>query len=177
MMRNKKGSVLDTVVWTFISLVVLVVLGLLLYGFTIMGDAVSNIGTVGSVNVTAVSEQTFGIAIPAITQWLPILGFVILIGGAISILISNFLIKAHPAFIFVYLIGTILAIIAAAYISNFYVDTLLNDPVIGAALANFTAGNFIMQWLPYFAAVIGIFGTIFLFMGILRDRTSGGYIG
>jgi hypothetical protein len=37
-------------------------------------------------------------------------------------------------------------------------------------------GNFIMQYLPYWSAVIGILGAVFLFIGSLRDRELGGGI-
>jgi len=93
--------------------------------------------------------------------------------SGISILVTNFLVKTHPAFFIVYIFVVIAAIIASVYISNQY-ETLMTDNVIGTTLSEFTGSSFIMLSLPIWTSVIGIFGGIFLFAGILRDREAGG---
>ena len=102
-----------------------------------------------------------------------IIAFLIIAGGAFSILVHNFLVREHPAWFIVYILMTILAVIVSAYISNEYM-ALLDNEIIGSTLQEFTMGNFIMQYLPYWSAVIGIIGGVFLFIGSLRDRELGG---
>lgn len=170
---NKKGSVLDIIIWIAIAFITIVFLGIWLYGHNLLTTALLNSGSDLVVNATQ------AIVVPvndALGQWLQIIAFVIIFGMAISILISNFLIRAHPVFFVIHLFMTIVGIIVSATISNRYME-LLTNPTIGTTLQSFTAVNFIMQWLPYFTAIIGIFGAIFLFMGIIRGREEGPNLG
>jgi len=93
----------------------------------------------------------------------------------LSILITNFLVKSNPAFFIIYLFVVIVAIIASVYLSNQY-ETFMTNEIIGTSLSEFTGASFIMLNLPLWTTVIGVFGMIFLFAGILRDRGLGGSV-
>lgn len=167
--KNKKGSVLDVVIWVIIAFVVVLFLGLWMYGHGLITNALLDSPSEVVVNATQ------DIVVPvnnALGTWLKVIAFIILFGGAVSIMISNFLIKGHPVFFIVYVFMTVVAIIVSASISNRYME-LLSHVDVGSTLQQFTAVNFIMQWLPYWAAVIGIFGAIFLFIGIIRGKQEG----
>jgi hypothetical protein len=173
---NKKGAVIDMIVWIAVAVVVLFIFAGFIYLFSQIGDKLDDVGVItvgeGTINVTNISGSTFGEVNKVLPTWLHIIAFIIIMGGAISIFISNFLIKGNPVFFIVYVFMTLAAIITAAYISNEYMD-MLGNAVIGSTLSGFGAANFIMQWLPYFTAVIGIFGAVFLFIGILKEREQG----
>ena len=104
-----------------------------------------------------------------ILQWVAI---VFILGMIISIFISNFFIKAHPAFFIIYLLLTVVAVIFGAFLSNAYESILNSNNALQPTMNAFTGANFIMLRLPYFAAVVGIFGAIILFINVMRD--SGG---
>jgi len=166
---NKKGSIFDGIIWIIIAFVTLLVFGGLYYMHDSVYTGLKSVGSVGDVNVTNITMIVFEPATRDMIGGLNILAFIILAGGAFSILVHNFLVRMHPAWMIVYILMTILAVIVSAFISNSYME-LLNNASLGSTLSQFTMGNFIMQWLPYWSAIIGILGTIFLFIGTLRDR-------
>jgi len=166
---NKKGSIMDGIVWIIIAFVVLFVFAGLYYFHTQVYNGLSSVGVIGDINVTNITKTVFEPVTQDMLNGLNILAFIIIAGGAFSILIHNFLVRQHPAFFIIYILITILSIIVSVYVSNEYMSLLSND-VIGSTLSGFTMGNFIMQYLPYWSAVIGILGSIFLFIGSLRDR-------
>ena len=176
LIKNKRGSALDILILLVMSFIIVMFFGLWIYGFNQVSDNLQNIDTGDdNINISDAARLTFGRVDSAQTTGLHVLAFVMIFAMALSILISNFLVKAHPVFFVVYIFVTIVAIIGAAYISNYYEEILVND-VIGATFQEFTASNFIMLYLPLWIAVIGIFGGIFLFAGILRDSGGGGSV-
>ena len=166
---NKTGSMMDVIIWIIVAFMTLLVFGGLYYMYSAVHDGLNDVGEIGEVNVTEITGTIFSPAYDGMINMLNILAFFIIVGGAFSILVHNFLVRMHPAWLIVYILMTILSIILSAYISNEYMSLLTND-ALGSALSQFTMGNFIMQWLPYWSAVIGIVGAIFLFIGTLRDR-------
>jgi hypothetical protein len=172
LIKNKKGSIIDIIVWMVGGFLTLVVLGILVYVFGVLGTELSDIGQVGAANMTNITAQTFGVVNQSLAPHLQNIALIIIVVSALSIMIHNFLVKAHPVFFVTYFIMAIASVVVSVYISNQY-EILLSNEVIGSTLQGFTGGNFIMAWLPYWAAVVGIFGAIFLFIGIIRDRTGG----
>ncbi len=172
---NKKASIMDGIIWIIIAFVTLFVMGGLYFMHMQVYNGLTSVGTAGSLNITNITQTVFDPVTNDMANGLNILAFLIIACGAFSILIHNFLVREHPAWYIVYVLMTILAIIVSVYLSNNYMEMLSND-VIGSTLSEFTMGNFIMQYLPYWSAVIGIIGGVFLFIGSLRDRELGGFI-
>jgi len=169
MIRGKKGSVVDVVIWVIIAFVTIMFLAMWLYGHNLITTAFVNNPDPLIANASA---DIFTPVNDALGQWLPTIAFIIIVAMFISILVSNFLVNAHPVFFFVHVVVTMVAIVIAASISNRYME-LLQDPVLGSTLQQFVATNFIMQWLPYWVALLGIFGAIFLYIGIIRKKDEG----
>lgn len=173
---NKKGAIIDIIVWIVVAFVVVVFFGLWVWGFDMVTDKLVSIDTgSSSVNVSEVASQTFGVLNTAQASGLKFIAFCIIVAMALSILVSNFIIKSHPVFFIVYIFVIVGAFIGAVYISNAY-ETLTQDASFGPTLLSFKAGTFIMLNLPIWTLVIGIFGAIILFIGITIDAESGGGI-
>ena len=168
----KKGSIIDIVVWVVGAFLTILILGGLLYMFGILNTELGDIGQVAGMNMTSITEDVVGPAAQGLAIWLPRIAVIILVMSGLSILIHNFLVKAHPVFIGTYVMMTIASVIISAYVSNQYMDLLSNE-VLGPTLATFGGANLIMYWLPYWTAIIGVFGFIILFIGAIRDRTGG----
>lgn len=167
--KDKKGSVADVLVWIVVAFITVLFLGGWLYAHNLLTDQLLASSDPGLV------QAATDIAVPvneALITWTKVIAFSIIFAMGLSILISNFLVRAHPVFFVVHLLVTMGAIAVSASLSNRYVE-LLQDSILADTLSTFTAVNFIMQFLPYFAAVIGIFGAIFLFIGIQRDKDMG----
>lgn len=175
-MVNKRGSVIDILIWLVISFVTVAFLGMWAYAFNEVTTVMTTIEVQGSsLNISGASLDTFGQVNSAFQTWLPILSFVMIFASALSILISNFLVKVHPAFMIVYLMVIIGAVMGSVYISNAYEDLLIND-IVGSTFQSWGASSYIMINLPIWVTVIGAFGMVFLFAGIMRDANQGGGI-
>ena len=170
---RKKGSLLDIFIFIVVAFVILVFFALWVYGFGQLRDILIDIPSTEAVNISGVARDTIGVVEPAQRTGLHILSFAMIFGMIISIVLTAFLERVHPAFFVIYIFVVIGAIITSVYLSNQYED-LMQDAVIGGTLSEFSAGSFILLHLPIFTAVIGFAGLIFLLAGILRDREQGG---
>jgi len=140
--------------------------------FGVLNTELGAIGVTAGMNMTEITGQIVTPATEALAIWLPRIAVIILVMTGLSILIHNFLVKAHPVFIGTYVVMTVASVIISAYVSNQYIE-LLSNAVLGPTLQTFTGANLIMYWLPYWTAIIGVFGFIILFVGAMRDRTGG----
>lgn len=172
---NKKASILDPIIWIISAFIILLFFAIWIYGHNTLTNKLMAVGTKGSagtaINVTDATTKTFKQVDSnlGVLKWM---AFAMMIAMIISIFISNFLVKAHPVFFAVYVFICVVAIAFAAIISNVYVG-LLDNSVIGATLTTFKAGGFVMRYLPTWTTVVALFGALFLFLGIIRDRGSG----
>jgi len=170
-----RGSMFDLVVWMVLALVVIVVLAGLLYGFNFFTNTITGVTIENDLfNFTDIVEDT---VVPTNAAFgnLRILSVAIIFGMILMILVSYFLIKAHPAFWIFYVLLIIAFVVVAVIISNQY-ETLLTGNPLSDTLRGFTGGTFIMLYLPVWVIVIGMIGGIILFAGIQRDEGAGGGI-
>jgi len=169
---KKKASVIDPLIWIVVAFVVVTFFAFWVYGFKQLTDTLIAIPGTAEVNISDAAQETFGVVEPAQRTGLQVLAYILIFAMALSILLTNYLERVHPAFFIVYLFVIIGAVIASVYISNQY-ETLMTNEIIGSTLTEFTGGSFILLYLPIWVTVIGFFGAIFLFAGIMRDRGMG----
>jgi len=171
-LNDKKGSLIDIIIFIIFAFVIVVFFGMYLYGHALVTDTLEGITTpVGNTNLSEIAKDTFG-QVDEGLQTLKILSFALIFGMILTMLLSNFLIKVHPAFFFAYVGINILAVILAVTLSNQY-ELLLSNDVFGSTLMGFTASNYVLLYLPVWATVIGFLGAIILMIGIIRDREFG----
>lgn len=173
---NRRG-LFDIFIWLVVMFITFIFFAGFMYGFNILtGSVVNTVLPAGStVNVSEAGQQTFGQANEGLAS-LKWLALVIAISMIISIMVSNFLIKAHPVFFIVYILIVIVAVVLSVSLSNAYESILTSNNVLVATLQSFTAMNFIMLHLPVWTTIVGIMGAIFLFIGVIVDREQGGSI-
>lgn len=176
MLNNKKAqSLFDLIVWIVIALVVLLFFALWKFGFGMVTDELTSVVTPTNslgINISDSAEKSFGV-VDAGLNGLHLLAFAMFFGMGMSILLSSFLIKVHPAFFIVFILVSLVAIVLSFYISNAYTD-LSQDAVIGSALTEFKMMSFVMTFLPLWVTVIGFLSAIFLYSGMMRDAGQGG---
>lgn len=171
---NKNGSVIDIIIFMVMAFVIVMFFALWVYGFNLVSTTMDTMDQgIGDTTIAEISQKTIGQVNSAQQTWLPILATVLIFGMILTIFMSNFLIRIHPAFFLVYLLVIIGAVITSAYISNQYEDLMTNE-IIGETLQSWTMPSFFMLWLPYIVTAVGIFGSIIVFAGILRDEGLGG---
>lgn len=170
---NKRGNLADIFIWMIIGFIVVVFFGLWMYGHNIITNVIVGIdGGSSAVNISDAGLKTFG----AINNSMPLLqtlSFGIIFAMAISILISNFLVRAHPVFFVVYFLISVVAVVFSVYLSNAY-ETLLSGSAFSETLVGFSASNIVLSNLPIWTTIISLAGAVFLFIGMIRDDGLGG---
>lgn len=173
---NKKGSAIDILVLIVVALIVVIFFAGWMYGFNLLTNDLITIQSQPN-ELANVSQAATDVFVPVNTglNFLRVISFIIIFGLSLSILISNFLVRANPVFFVVYFFIAIIAIVFGVYVSNAY-ETLQSNSVLGATLATFTGTNFFLANLPIIVGVIALFGAIFLFINVPRDPEIGGGI-
>ncbi len=96
-------------------------------------------------------------------------GFVLFFGLLIiTILVSSFMIKVHPIFIFIYIITLAIAIFVSVYLANVY-ETVVANTQLASIAANYVMMTWIMQ-----NVVKILLGTGALSMIIIFSKIAGG---
>lgn len=85
------------------------------------------------------------------------------VGLAISAIISAVLSKAHPIFMYISIIVSMILIVIAVGISNFYTE-LTSDSNINGIISNYPQTNFIMNHLPTMTLAVIFVVAISLYM-------------
>ena len=173
-----KGSILDIMIWIAIAFVAIVFFAAWMYGHGLLVAELAAMEDIqldnSKVSIANASADTFGTVDSALNN-LHFVAFGLIFASAVSIFISNFLIKSNPVFFVIYVFFIVAVTIAAIPISNAY-EALMTDAVLGAEISGFKGASFIMLHLPVWVVVIGFVGAIFLFAGIMRDAGAGGDI-
>jgi len=174
-MKNKKAqSVFNIYKLMIIALLVVLFFGGLIYIMGKINDVFLEVGLNNEqyaggetyVNLTQASESTIGKLNDSI-QSLRIVAFAYIIGLAVSIILTNAMMKLNPIWFFAYIVISVLAVIFAPTISNAYEDILLGGAFDGI-YNTFTTSNYFILNLPVFIMVVGLLGGIFLFINFLR---------
>jgi len=175
---GKEGALMDMFVWLIIIFVVTIFFALWVFGFGQITDSLTSIDTsVGTNNETigSIADRSLGTIDRFQTGGLELLAVGMIIFFGFSIVISNFLVKANPAFLIVYLFIIITAVIFSVYLSNAFEDIMSKAP-LDVTLTEMRASSFLMLNLPIITTIIGFISMIFLFAGIMIDREAGGSV-
>jgi len=169
---NKNAGIMDIVIWVVSAFLIVVILGFWIFVFAQFTGALTSIPTQsGAPNISDIAHQVLVPVNNAMRnfEWI---SFAMIFAMAISIFIFNYYIHRNPAFFWLYIFMVIIAVVISVPLSNTY-ETLLTDNVIGTTLSELKASSFVILFLPLWTSVIGIFGAIFLFIGIQRDKEAG----
>lgn len=167
-MRNKKASLLDPLILMIIAFVILVFLGVWMYGYGIAHDSLSSINITLSdsggshTQFQDIVEDTSGQYNSAMQQNLKYIALAIFFGMVMLIFVTNYFQKSHPFVFIIYIMGTVLFVIVAVYISNTYETYFLNSSILGPTFLSFTGMNFIMINLPVVIGIISLLGGFFI---------------
>ena len=171
---NKTGGLLDLIVLMIVGFVATLFFVGWIYANNQLTDTLLSIES-PSANITQATEATF-VKINEALGGLKWLAAAMIFGSIIAIMVSNFLVKAHPVFLMPYLLFVIISIVFSAYISNAYED-ILSGGILASTLQEFSFVNFFFLNLPIWITVIGVMGAIMLFIGVTVDKELGGSLG
>ena len=165
MIRNKNGGFTDLFMFMIFSFAILLICGIFIY---MGGDVTEKVHETmddmqfGDANTSQVIDDTFG-AVNRSYQALYWIAVFLMVGMVISIFIGSYLVTTRPVFFIPYAFITIIAIIIAVGISNAY-EQVIADPTLASTFAGFVGANFIMLALPIWITIIGIVGSIIMFV-------------
>lgn len=176
LLKNKDGFVFDIFTVIISALAFFIFLVGFMYGFNLVTTTLRGVDDTNmNFNITEATDDTFGQTNTSMAVWYWMLG-IIMFGMFLSILITNFLVKTHPVFFFVYVFVIVIAIIFSVVIANVFETSILTNEVIGQETAKFVMPRFIFLNLPIWVTIFGFLGAIFLFINIQRDEELGGGI-
>lgn len=170
MMGNKKGAFTDLFLWMGIAFVIVLFMVIMTYVGTTTYNALSenaaNIGASSEAEGQAIIDDTFG-KVPNAYTSLRWISTMLIIGYALSIIVSSFLVKSNPVFFVPYVFVLILAVIISVPISNSY-EVVYQNPTLASTFTGFFGATWIFLHLPIWVAVIGIIAGILMFINVLR---------
>lgn len=169
LVRNKKGDVTDIVV----ILVIMVFLAISFIVVLLVNDKLRDV-----VSETALGETS---AAPAILEGFDNIssttvqnGFAIFMGILIiGVLVSSFLVRIHPAFIFLYIIVLGFTIFVSVFLGNMYAEFVDID-VIAEIAEDQTIITFFMSNIVKIALAVGALSMIIVFSKIFSSPGGGG---
>ena len=176
---NKKADIMAIIIMIVVVIIAVLFFGAFQYAFHEASTTIIDSGMIVQVgnntaNVTDAAQKTF-LKVDLALGGLKWIAFGIFVAMALSIFISNYLVKANPVFFIVHVCITIIATIFSVPISNAYEGLLLSGP-LSSTFMSYGVINYIILNLPVFVVAIGIIGAIFLFIGVTVDREQGGSI-
>ena len=123
-------------------------------------------------NMTQAAQVTFGNVYQSILA-LRIVAIVYILGLAVCIILTNAMMKVNPMWFFLYILFALLAVLFAPQVSNAYLN-LMQSGIYGGELNNFGMASWLVLNLPTLVMVIGILGTVLLFINIVRGGFDTG---
>lgn len=99
-------------------------------------------------------------------------GFVMIMGALIlGTIISSFLVRIHPVFIFIYLIMLLMNIIIAVFLGNAYGMLVSQEPFASGAIAN-PVIDVVMRNIVKIALGVGVLSMIVVFAKLFGGETQ-----
>lgn len=167
MFTRKKGDVSD-------PLIVLLIVFFLAISFIVaifVNTKLSSIITNSALNETAAYssiDESFDNVNANVVQR----GFVMIIGVlVIFVIASSFLVRVHPVFLFLYIIGLAVTMFVAVFLANIYDD--LKTSGLGEVINNNPMISYFMDHLVVFIMAIGGLSMLIVFTKLFGAPTPG----
>jgi hypothetical protein len=164
---RKKGDPTDALMFLIILFFVAVSLVITLYANSIIRDVIST---------TALNQSTAFSQIDSafnVVQTLTVQrGFVLFYGLLIlGIIISSFMVRVNPIFIFIYIIILLVAIFTSIYLANVYA-MLVATPAFADLATDYTMITWVMQNVVKILLAVGALSMIIIFGKIGQGGSS-----
>ena len=84
------------------------------------------------------------------------------IGLTLGIIVTGYFLGGYPIFAFFYFIVLIIGVVLSAVMSNVW-ETFSTTAIFGTTINAFPLTNHLMNYLPYYCAVVGFIGIVAMF--------------
>jgi hypothetical protein len=156
--KSKKGEISDMLIWVVTLFALAIGLFMLIYIIPSVSNGLRTAGLNSSSEGAAAINSMESIGTHTINN-----GFLLLFTGlVISLMITSFLVRTHPIFIFLYIFILAITLLLAAYLGNAWYD-LSQNPIFATTLQNAGFINYIMSHIVEFALAAGLLSMIIMF--------------
>jgi hypothetical protein len=169
--NNKKGGMFDLILAIALSLILVVCLIIFTFAQNKVDEKMVELAPTiqksftNETNVSMIINDTIGKTTDAFKsfKWISL---TLIFGFFMSILISAFLVRTHPAFFVGYIFVVIISIVISVYVSNSY-EELMNTPILTETiLTGFWGASWIFLNLPIWVTIIGMIAGILMYINI-----------
>ncbi len=169
MKRNKRGDVSDVFVVLLIGIFLAISFVIVLYTNTQLRSVISDT----ALNDTSAAPSILS-AFDNINNNVVQRGYALMMGLLIvGVIVSSFLIRVHPAFLFLYIITTGVAIFVSVYLGNLYSSVAEVSEFAAIAAAN-PMITWFMQNIVMITLGVGVLSMIVVFSKIYSSPGAGG---
>lgn len=163
--QSKKGDLPDMLI--FLVTVTILAIGLFIFAFVIpiISNGLAEAGLNNSAEGTFAINQMSDIGTEVIQKGF----FLLFVGLVMSTMITSFLARTHPIFLFLYIIFLGITIFLATYMGNFY-ETFSSIDVFSDTLASQTLINLVMENIVKISLGVGALSMVILFSKFTSGR-------
>lgn len=168
MLEFKKGDLPDMLI--FVLTIFIFAIGLLIFAFVIpqIADGLDTAGMNNTQAQDTVAELT-ELGVNGMQK-----GFLFLFTGFVmGLMISSFLVRTHPIFIFMYVIFLGLTVFLGTFIGNAF-EQVATSPALAATAADQTLITIVMQNIVLISLAVGALSMIIIFAKFSGFGSSGG---
>ena len=161
----KKGDLPDMLI--FLITVFILAIGLFILAFVIptISDGLADAGLNDSTEGASAISQMSNIGTTVIQRGF----FLLFVGLIMSTMITSFLARTHPVFLFLYIIFLAITIFLATYLGNAY-ETLSNTSIFADTLASQSLINLVMNNIVKISLGVGALSMVILFSKFTSGR-------
>lgn len=172
---NNKGMSSIVAIFVLIvgALAILILLGVILYGFNEIVDGLKvNDVMVGQVNLTEATDSTIGALNSSMFQYADVFSIVIIMGMFLGMMIAGFIFRSrHPKILFaIDIILMVFAYILAVYLANSYETVLTSIPFSNIYIDNMPTGSALVLNLPLITVISGAITIILSYSSIPKSE-------
>jgi hypothetical protein len=162
---NKKAELTDMFIFVITLFILAIGLFIFIYFIPTVSNGLRSAGLNNSVEGANAIDSFDGLT-GVINN-----GFLMLfIGLIMSVLITSFLVRTHPIFLFLYIFFLIITMLLSVYLGNAYND-FENNPLFATALANAGFLHWVMNYIVEISLAVGALSMIIIFA---KFSTFGG---
>lgn len=178
--KNKKGLI--AIIMFFALLFIIMIVGFMAaiifsivdFGLDELTPIMTDLGVVGSANVSAASEFTFGTLQTTLNAMSWIIGFAYVLALIFSVVFAiSYSFNPNPVYIGLYFMFIILLIFGSIVMSNMYEDILTGDDEIATRLQEQTLLTFMLLHSPVILTAISFLTGIYIFAR--REESVGSF--
>lgn len=165
---QKRGEVTDVMIWMVTIFILAVGLFIIMYVTPSITQGLRTAGLNNSAAGANAIDDVESISISTINN-----GFMILfIGLVISVMLTSFLVRTHPIFLFLYIFFLAITILLAIYLGNVYYE-LQTNPTFSTTASQSTFINIVMNHIVEITLAVGALSMVIVFAKFSSGGSGG----